>query len=133
MPLSRNLGTLTTWNLLSHSSPVTALRYLSLLISCTVPPALTLRNSVFFPQCICVAFLALRTNSDFCTSHKLIGFYKRGRECLLRGTNWVFNSDRFSFVIKRLILTKCSVYPPPDTFRDTGAVANGLKGIKMCL
>jgi len=37
---------------------------------------------------------------------------------------------RYSFVIKRLILNKCSLYLPPDTFRDTGAVANVLKGIK---
>jgi hypothetical protein len=32
----------------------------------------------------------------------LIGFYNRGRECLLRGTVWVFKSDRYSFVIKLL-------------------------------
>ena len=29
-------------------------------------------------------------------------FLNRSRECLLRGTNWVFNSDRYSFVLKGL-------------------------------
>jgi len=33
----------------------------------------------------------LRTNSDYFTvQHKLIGFYNRDGECLLRGTNCVF-------------------------------------------
>jgi len=36
----------------------------------------------------------LRTNSDyFSIQHELTGFYYRSRECLLRGTNWVFKSD----------------------------------------
>jgi hypothetical protein len=34
--------------------------------------------------------------------HQLIGFYNRGKECLLRGTDWVFKSDRYSFVLKGL-------------------------------
>jgi hypothetical protein len=29
-------------------------------------------------------------------------FYIRGRECLRRGTKWVFKSDRYSFVLKGL-------------------------------
>jgi len=29
-----------------------------------------------------------------------ISFYNRGRECLLRSTNWVFKSDRYRFVLK---------------------------------
>ena len=29
-------------------------------------------------------------------------FLNRSRECLLRGTDWVFNSDRYSFVLKGL-------------------------------
>ena len=46
----------------------------------------------------------LWTNSDyFSLQQSLIGFYNRGRECLLRGTNWVFKSDRYSFVLKVLI------------------------------
>ena len=28
--------------------------------------------------------------------------FKTEAECLLRGTNWVFKSDRYSFVLKRL-------------------------------
>ena len=46
----------------------------------------------------------LRTNSDnFSLQQSLIGFYNRGRECLLRSTNWVFKSDRYSFVLEGLI------------------------------
>jgi len=37
-------------------------------------------------------------------------FINRGRECLLRGTDWVFKSDSYSFVLKRLIYD--SYYPP---------------------
>ena len=29
-------------------------------------------------------------------------FYNRGRECLLRGTNWFFKSESYIFVLKRL-------------------------------
>ena len=36
-------------------------------------------------------FIYLRINSDLChLEHKMIGFYDRAEECLLRGTNWVF-------------------------------------------
>ena len=46
----------------------------------------------------------LRTNSDLChLHHKLIGFYNRDEKCLLRGTNWVSKSDRYSFVLEGLI------------------------------
>ena len=46
----------------------------------------------------------LRTSSDyFSIQQQLIGFYNRSRECLLRGTKWVFKSDRYSFVLKGLI------------------------------
>ena len=31
------------------------------------------------------------------------GFYNRGRKCLLRGTNWVFKSESYTFVLKSLI------------------------------
>jgi len=45
-------------------------------------------------QIIYVFCMGLRTNCDyFPIQHLLIGFYNRGRECLLRGTNWVFKSD----------------------------------------
>ena len=35
-------------------------------------------------------------------------FYNRGRECLLRGTKWIFKSDRYSFVLKGLSRTSTS-------------------------
>jgi len=41
----------------------------------------------------------LRTNSI----NLLIGFYNQGRESLLRSMDWVFKSDRHSFVRKGLI------------------------------
>ena len=45
----------------------------------------------------------IRTDSDFCFVHyKLIGFYNRGRKCLLRGTNWFLIYSRLHFVFKRL-------------------------------
>ena len=54
---------------------------------------------------ICVFCIYLRTNSDLChLQHKLTGFYNRDEKCLLRGTNWVFKSDRYSFVLKRLTI-----------------------------
>ena len=40
---------------------------------------------------ICVFCIYLWINSDFCPiQHKLIDFYNRDEQCLLRGTNWVF-------------------------------------------
>ena len=49
-------------------------------------------NCTFCPHCIYVFCIYLRTNSDLChLQHKLIGFYNRDEEWLLRGTNWVFN------------------------------------------
>jgi len=46
----------------------------------------------------------LRTNSDYFSIQRYnIGLYNRGRECLLRGTDWVFKSNRYSFVLKGLI------------------------------
>jgi len=47
----------------------------------------------------------LRTNGDLChLQHKLIGFYNRDEKCLQRGTDWVFKSGTYSFVLKGLIL-----------------------------
>jgi hypothetical protein len=52
-------------------------------------------------QCIYVFCVHLRTNIDYLLiKHYLIGFYNRGRVCLLRGTDWVFKSDGYIFVLK---------------------------------
>jgi len=62
--------------------------------------ALTFRNSVFFPQRIYVFSMDIITNSDyFSLQHQLIGLYNRGTVCLLCGTEWFFNSNRYSFVL----------------------------------
>ena len=46
----------------------------------------------------------LSTNSDLChLQHKLTSFYNRDEKCLLRGTDWVFKKDRYSFVLKGLM------------------------------
>jgi len=39
----------------------------------------------------------------FPIQHQLTGFYNRGRECLLRGKDWIFKSDGYRFVLKTLI------------------------------
>ena len=58
---------------------------------------------MFCPQCIYVFCVDLRTNSDFLSiQQQIIGFYNRARECFLRGTNWVLELDRYSFVLKGL-------------------------------
>ena len=55
------------------------------------------------PTLYYVFCIYLRTSSDLChLQHKLIGFYNRDEKCLLRGTNWVFKPDRYSFVLKGL-------------------------------
>ena len=47
----------------------------------------------------------IRTDSDFCfIHHRLMGFYNRGRKCLLRGTDWFLIYIRLRFVFKRLII-----------------------------
>jgi len=53
---------------------------------------------VFCPQCIYVFCVDLKTNSDFFLYTEITYrfFYNRRRECLLRGTNWVFKSDKVS-------------------------------------
>ena len=54
-------------------------------------------------QCIHVWCVDLRTNNYyFSLQHEFIGFYNRGRECLQRGRDWVFKSEGYSFVLKRL-------------------------------
>ena len=65
-----------------------------------MPSAFTFRNSVFCRHCTHVFCIDLRTNSDyFSMSNSLMSFYNRGRQCLLRGTDWVFKSDRYNFVL----------------------------------
>jgi len=57
------------------------------------PTGLTLKNctSTFWPHCMYLFCIYLRTNSDLChLQHKLIGFYNGDEKCLLRGTDWVF-------------------------------------------
>ena len=50
-----------------------------------------INNCTFYPHCIYVLCIYLRTNSDLChLQHKLIGFYNRDEKCLQRGTDWVF-------------------------------------------
>jgi hypothetical protein len=52
---------------------------------------------------------SFRTNSDLChLQHKLIGFYNRCRECLLRGTHWVFKSDTVSSL--KGVFEKCTFH-----------------------
>jgi len=41
--------------------------------------------------------------------HKLIGFYNRDENCLLRGTDWVFKYSGLRFVCKGLIFM-CFVF-----------------------
>ena len=53
--------------------------------------SLTFNNCTFCPHCIYVFCIYLRTNGELRhLQHKLIGFYNRDEQCLLRGTNWVF-------------------------------------------
>jgi len=40
-------------------------------------------------------------------SINLTGFYNRGKECLLRGTDWTFKSNKLSFFLKGLIQMQC--------------------------
>jgi hypothetical protein len=39
---------------------------------------------------VCVLYSSEENNELCHLHHKLIGFYNRGTECLLRGTDWVF-------------------------------------------
>jgi len=53
---------------------------------------LNIQNFCVLPaHCTYLCVVDLGTNSDYFTiQHKLTGFYNRGKKCLLRGTNWVF-------------------------------------------
>ena len=60
---------------------------------------------MFCPQCIYVFCVDLRTNSDCFSLYSInLSIFITEAECLLRGTNCVFKSDRYSFVLKRLRL-----------------------------
>ena len=50
-----------------------------------------------------VAWISEQTAIISLYSINLPGFKNRSGECLLRGMNWVFKSDRYSFVLKGLI------------------------------
>jgi len=57
-------------------------------------------------QCIHVFCVDHRTSSDyFSLPHEFISFYNRSRNCFLRGTEWIFKSDGYNFVLKWLILS----------------------------
>ena len=48
----------------------------------------------------------IRTGRDICFKHhQLIGFYNRGRKCLLRGTEWFLILSTLRLVFKSLIPT----------------------------
>ena len=56
-----------------------------------------------------VCSIYLRTNRDLCfLYHKLIGFYKPDEMFLKSGTDWVFKSECYSFVLKEL-MNVCSI------------------------
>jgi len=61
---------------------------------------LTLTNSTFCPHSVFMCFVWIWEQTAIISlySINLFGFYNRGRECLLRGTEWVFKSDRNGFV-----------------------------------
>jgi hypothetical protein len=66
---------------------------------------------VFCPQCIYVFCVDLRRNSDyFCIPHQLTGFITEV-ECLQRGTDWVFKSERYSFIFTKFILCDNPSFP----------------------
>ena len=97
VPLSWNLWTLTSWNPLGHSRPVTGLLYLFLRTSCTTSFNIQ-KFSVLPTVHLCVFCVALRKNGDFYTSHILIGFYKRGRVFTARYEFWCLNQTDTSDV-----------------------------------
>jgi len=54
---------------------------------------------------LCFAWIS-EQNDNFSIQQWLIGFYNRGRECLLHGTSWAFKLDRYSFFLKGLSITE---------------------------
>jgi len=54
-----------------------------------IPPALTSKNSTFYPH-IYMFSVVLGTNSDyFYVQRSLLGFYNEDEACLLHGTDWI--------------------------------------------
>ena len=60
-------------------------------------------GSLYIIQVMCFVWIWEQTTVISLHSINLSGF-KTKTECLLRGTNWVFKSDSYSFVIKGLII-----------------------------
>jgi len=50
----------------------------------------------------------------------MTGFYNRDGMCLLRGTDWDFKSDGYSFVIKRLMNRACLLRGTDWVFKSDG-------------
>ena len=64
---------------------------------------LTSNKGKLCPHWIYVFCIYLKINSHLChLQYKLFCFYNRGREGLQRGTDWVFKSDIYFAVLKRL-------------------------------
>jgi len=57
------------------------------------------RSRILYPKLVDLSW-SRKQRWFFSIQHYLIGFYNRGREWLLRGSNWLFKSDRYSFVLK---------------------------------
>ena len=66
-----------------------------------IPPALTFRNCVQPTMHLCFVWISEQTAIISLYSIKLPVFITEA-ECLLRGTDWVFNSDNYSFVLEGL-------------------------------
>ena len=66
-------------------------------------------NSTFRPHSVFTCFVWISEQTVTISLYKFIGFYNRGKECLLRGTDWVFIWDRYSFVLKGLNFSERSV------------------------
>jgi len=88
--LSRNLGTLTSWNNLGRSRPVTGLLYFRILPTEGIYDVLiSERKSDYSFSCIALNYGVL--------------LKKKEGECLLRSTNCNFNYNRLVFVFLGLI------------------------------
>ena len=59
---------------------------------------------------MCFAWISEQIAIISLYSTNLPVFYNGDEKCLLRGTDWVFKSDRHSFVLKGLIVIWCQVY-----------------------
>jgi hypothetical protein len=66
--------------------------------------SLILQKSTFVHKVYLCVFLWISEQTAIISLYNinLTGFYNWSRECLLRGTDWVFKCDWYSFVLKRL-------------------------------